>query len=53
MYHDLWVLQPFSVKYYITVFLVHMLATGLLRKLPISLQTHGGCGGVKNKTSLC
>jgi len=36
--------------YYIIVFLVHMLATDLLRKLPISLQTHGGCGGVKNKT---
>jgi hypothetical protein len=50
MYHELWVLQPFSVNYYITIFLVHVLATGLLRKLPISLQTNGGCGGVKNKT---
>ena len=37
MYHDLWVLQPFSVNYCITVFLVHRLATGLLRKLPINL----------------
>jgi len=44
MYHDLWMLQPFCVNYYITVFLVHMLATGLLtpccratRKLVIAL----------------
>jgi hypothetical protein len=38
MYHGRWVSQPFSMNYYVSVFQVHMLATGLLRILLISIQ---------------